>query len=46
MEGWIFQREGGERTRIQNLYEGFHEGLKVFKERGDGLIPKGVYIGE
>ena len=46
MEGWFLQIEGGERTKIQDLDEDFHEGLKELQARGEGLIPAGVDIGE
>ena len=31
LEGWVLQREGEERLMIQDLYEGFQEGLREFQ---------------
>ena len=42
LEGWVFQREGGERLIIQDLDEGFQEGLGGLQAGGEGLIPAGV----
>ena len=46
MEGWGFHREGGYRTRIQDLDEGFQEGLRELQARGEGFILAGVNIRE
>ena len=45
-EGWVFQREGGDRMGIQYLEEGFHEELRELQAREVGLIPDGVYVGD
>ena len=44
LEGLVFQREVGERLRIQDLDEGFQYGLREFQDVGEGLIPAGVEI--
>ena len=44
LEGWVFQREVGERMGIQYLEEGFCEALRELQERGVGLIPEGVDV--
>ena len=46
LEGLVFQREVGERLRIQDLDEGFQYGLREFQDVGEGLIPAGVEIGK
>ena len=46
MVGWVFQRKGGERLMIQDLDEGFKEGLIDLQDGGYGLIPADVYIGK
>ena len=46
LEGWMFQREGGERICIQYLEEVFYEALRELQVREVGLIPEGVDNGE
>ena len=42
----VFQREGGERTNINDLNEGFHEVPKELQKRGEGLVLAGVDTGK
>ena len=45
-ENLVFQREGGERTIINDLNEVFHEVPKELQKRGEVLVLAGVDIGK
>ena len=45
-EGWVFQREGGERMGIKYVEEWFHKALMELQVRGVGLIPERVNVAD
>ena len=45
-ENLVFQKEGGERTIINDFNEAFHEVPKELQKRGEVLVLAGVDIGK
>ena len=46
LEGWLFQRDKGERMGIQYTEEGLHEALIKMQMREVGITIEGVDVGE
>ena len=45
-EGWVFQNIEGERTKINDIEDGFQKDLRWVKIKEVVLIPEGVEVGE
>ena len=45
-EGWVFQNIEGERTKINDIEDGFQKDLRWVKIEEVVLIPEGVEVGE